>query len=127
MIPAEYALCVGDGFAAAERRRTVSSGSSAAGRVIRHAGLCIALSLVAGRWSLAACPGALLACHDQLDRGPDSDRCAEARPGPVLAGSSGQHQLSLGVLAGWGVGARPKMRRTITMAAVMMAAVSPEV
>src|SRR5262245_23027660 len=97
------------------------------GRVIRHAGLCIALSLVAGRRFLAACPGALLGCHDQLDRGPDSDRCAEAGPGPVLAGSSGQHQLSLGVLAGWGVGARPKVRRTMTVAAVMMAAVSPEV
>ena len=47
--------------------------------------------------------------------------------GLVLAGSSGQHQLSLGVLAGWGVGARPKVRRTMTVAAVTMAAASPEV
>ena len=85
------------------------------------------MSLVAGRWSLEACPGALLGCHDQPDRGRDPDRCAEAGPELVLAGSSGQHQLSLGVLAGWGVGARPKVRRTMTVAAVMMAAVSPEV
>jgi hypothetical protein len=45
---------------------------------------------------------------------------------PAVAGSSGQHQPSLGVLGGLGADTVPKVRSTTMKAATTMAATRPE-
>jgi hypothetical protein len=45
---------------------------------------------------------------------------------PAVAGSSGQHQPSLGVLGGLGADTVPKVRSATMKAATTMAATSPE-